>query len=289
MPRPTPELSWRCRSQRFLCGRRTLVMGILNVTPDSFSDGGRFLEADEAVAHAREMVDAGADIIDVGGESSRPGSDPVPIEEEIQRVVPVVEAIRGEIETPISVDTTKAEVARHAIKAGADIVNDITALGDPEMATVVADSGAGLVLMHMQGEPKTMQEAPRYRDVLGEVEFFLRGRIRTACEAGVDLEQVCIDPGIGFGKRLEDNLALIAAGWRLRRLGVPVLLGMSRKSFIKAISDVEIDQRLEGSLASAVAGVVLGADIVRIHDVAETRRAIEIADALKPYAPPVSL
>lgn len=285
--RPIAEISWRCRGRRFICGARTLVMGVLNVTPDSFSDGGWFLDPERALTRALDMVEQGADIIDIGGESSRPGSEPVGAEEELARVLPVVEALRRATDAPISVDTTKAQVARRALEAGADIVNDITALGgDPEMAEVVAEQGAGLVLMHMRGKPKTMQQAPHYLDAVGEIEDYLRYRIEGARAAGVDLEQICVDPGIGFGKRLEDNLALIAAGWRLRRLGTPVLLGMSRKSFIGTLSnELPPSERLEGSLAAAAAGALLGADIVRAHDVGATRRALAVADGLKPYVP----
>ena len=273
---------WRCRARTFFCGPRTLVAGVLNVTPDSFSDGGRYVDPRRAVERACAMAEAGADLLDVGGESSRPGSAPVPYEVELERVLPVIEGIRTVSDIPLSIDTTKAVVARRALDRGVEIVNDITALrGDPEMAEVVAEFEAGLVLMHMLGGPRTMQDRPSYEDVVGEVEEFFEERIEAALAAGIERDCLCLDPGIGFGKRLEDNLALIAACRRFRRLGAPVLLGMSRKSFIGELLDTPIDERLEGSLAAAVAGVLHGADIVRVHDVAETRKALAVADALK--------
>ena len=277
-------LSWRCGARTFFCGPRALIAGVLNVTPDSFSDGGRFFRTEDAVRRARQMAEEGADFIDVGGESSRPGSVRLGTQEELRRVLPVIEEVRAMMDVAISVDTARAEVARAAIERGAEIVNDITALrGDPEMGRVVADSGAGLILMHMQGTPETMQENPRYDDVVAEVEAFLEERIQTAEDAGIERERLCIDPGIGFGKTLDHNLALIAAAGRLRRLGVPVLLGASRKSFIGALLDLPADERLEGSLAAAVVGVLQGADVVRVHDVQATRRAVAIADALRPH------
>lgn len=280
---PIEKIRWRCGPRTFFCGPRTLIAGILNVTPDSFSDGGRHATAREAIEHARALIDAGADFLDIGGESSRPGSDPVPLDEELRRVLPVIEAIRTQSDIPLSIDTCKAEVARRAIERGVEIVNDITALrGDAGMAGVVAASGAGLVLMHMKGAPKTMQAAPHYDDVAAEVEAFFEERLVAAENAGIDTAQICLDPGIGFGKRLEDNLALVAAGWRFRELGLPVLVGASRKAFIGALLDLPVGERLEGSLAAAVAAVLGGADIVRVHDVAQTRRALAVADAVKP-------
>jgi len=276
---------WCCGARTFFCGARTLIMGVLNVTPDSFSDGGHFSDTGPALRHARAMIDAGVDIIDIGGESSRPGADAVTLDEERRRVLPVVEGIRAVSDVPISVDTTKAELARQAIGRGADIINDITALrGDSEMPHVAAETGVGLILMHMRGTPKTMQDDPFYEDPVGEVEAFFRERIDAAVAAGIATDHLCIDPGIGFGKRVEDNLALIAAGWRLGRLGFLVLLGVSRKSFLGALLDLPVEERLEGSLAAGVAGVLCGADILRVHDVRETRRAAAVADALKGFA-----
>jgi len=273
---------WRCCGYELPWGGRTLVAGILNVTPDSFSDGGRFDSLDRAVRQAEALIAEGADLLDIGGESSRPGAAPVSTEEEIHRVVPVVEAIHAaHPEIPISVDTVKAEVGRRALEAGACILNDITALrGDPDMATLAARTGAGVVLMHMQGEPRTMQQAPVYEDVVAEVEAFFRERSEAAVGAGIRPEAICLDPGVGFGKRLEHNLALIRAGRRFGELGCPLFLGLSRKSFIGALLDLPVEERLEGSLAAATAAVLHGAHIVRVHDVAATRRAVTIADAL---------
>jgi dihydropteroate synthase len=278
------RLLWRCGSHTFFCGPRTLIAGILNVTPDSFSDGGEFFDPRRAVEHACEMVQAGVDFIDVGGESTRPNASPVDSEEELRRVLPVIEGIRGVSDVPLSIDTTKAEVARRALEHGVEIVNDVSALrADPEMGRVVADSRAGLILMHMQGSPATMQVAPHYDDVVEEVGGFLEERIEAAQRLGIETDRICIDPGIGFGKNLEHNLELVAAGWRLRALGTPVMIGVSRKSFIGKLLGAAPGERLEGSLAAAVAAVLQGADVVRTHDVAETRRACAMADALKPY------
>ncbi|MFW6286937.1 MAG: dihydropteroate synthase [Candidatus Sumerlaeota bacterium] len=268
----------------FECGERTLVMGILNTTPDSFSDGGRYVEPEVALERAGAMVEAGADIIDVGGESSRPGAEPVGAEEELRRVVPVIEAIRKQWNVSLSIDTTKAAVARAALEAGADIINDITALtGDAEMAALAARSRCGVVLMHMRGTPRTMQDDPRYEDCVAEIRDYLADRLQACVAAGIERERLCVDPGIGFGKRLEDNLALVGAAGRFREMGVPVLVGASRKGFVGHITETAMDERLEGSLAVATASVLAGADIVRVHDVRETRRAVAMADALKAY------
>ncbi|MBN1868512.1 dihydropteroate synthase [Candidatus Sumerlaeota bacterium] len=278
------EILWRCGARTFVCGRRTLIAGILNVTPDSFSDGGRFFEPRRAAKRALEMVEAGADIVDVGGESSRPGAKPVTTEEEIRRVVPVIEAIRRSSDASISIDTTKVEVARRAIDAGAEIVNDITALrGDRRMARLVAETGVGLILMHMKGTPRTMQKAPRYRNAIEEIAGFLERRAAAARKAGVATDRICLDPGIGFGKTVEHNLQLIAAVARFRSMGYPVLIGASRKSFIGKLTGAEAGDRLEASLAVAAIAILRGADILRVHDVAETARAARLADALKPY------
>ncbi|MCP4591455.1 MAG: dihydropteroate synthase [bacterium] len=249
-----------------------VVMGVLNITPDSFSDGGQFLELDAAVARAVQMAAEGADIIDVGPESSRPGAEPVEPVEQIRRAVPVIEAVRQALpEMVISIDTSSAQVAAAAVEVGADVVNDITALGgDPGMARLVAESGAVVALMHMQGTPDTMQRAPHYADVVTEVKSFLAARADVAIAAGVDPGRIIVDPGIGFGKTVEHNCALIRRLDELVELGFPVLLGASRKSMVRAFVGNEASGILAGSSMCALAGAVAGARIVRVHDVAET-------------------
>jgi dihydropteroate synthase len=257
------------------------LMGVLNVTPDSFSDGGRFFDGAVAVERARQMVRDGAAIVDVGGESTRPGSDPVSLEEELRRVVPVVEALAA-TGAPLSVDTTKAEVARRALQAGAAIVNDVTALrGDPGMAEVIAAAGCPVCLMHMLGEPKTMQEAPRYRDVVGEVLAFLEERLAYAVDRGVDESQVMLDPGIGFGKTLQHNLLLLKHLDRLVALGRPVVVGTSRKRFLGAIVDAGPDDRVLATAVTTVLGVQAGAAVIRVHDVRPNREALQVAMAVR--------
>ena len=257
-------------------------MGILNVTPDSFSDGGIYLDKDKAVARGLDMAAEGADILDIGGESSRPGSLTVSAEVEIERVVPVIRALRREIDLPLSIDTTKAAVARAALEAGAGIVNDISALRfDPDMAAAAARFGAAVILMHMQGTPRTMQDAPHYDDVLGEVRGFLKDRMFEAVEAGLPEESLAVDPGIGFGKRLEDNLALIDGLDAFLDLGRPVCVGVSRKAFIGRILDLPVSDRLEGTIAAAVLCADRGAHILRVHDVGAVRRALRVAEAVK--------
>jgi dihydropteroate synthase len=256
-------------------------MGILNVTPDSFYDGGRHADPEAALAHARRLLTEGADLIDVGGESSRPGAAPISADEECGRVIPVVAALRCETDVPISIDTTKAAVAAQALTAGAAVVNDISAgRFDAAMLPLVAARGATIVLMHMQGTPATMQTAPSYDDVVAEVESFLRDRMTAAREAGIGADRIWIDPGIGFGKRREDNLALLASLGRLRRLGAPLLVGVSRKHFLALDGDAGPDDRLAASVAAATLAAAAGASIVRVHDVAATRRAVALADAL---------
>lgn len=259
---------------------RTHVMGIVNVTPDSFSDGGKFLDADAAVDHALRMADEGADFIDVGGESSRPGSDPISVEEEIRRTIPVIERIAAKVSVPISIDTYKSEVARRALDAGATIVNDISAMTmDERMAVVVAEHRASVILMHMKGTPKTMQVDPMYTDVVGEVREYLAKRIDAARAAGIG--QIMIDPGVGFGKTLEHNLALIRNLGALRDLGVPVLVGPSRKSFLGTILNLPVEERLEGTAAAVTVCILNGASVVRVHDVRAMVRVAKVADALK--------
>ena len=272
---------WRVGERAFDCSERTLVMGILNVTPDSFSDGGRFLDRAAAVAHATRMVDDGADILDVGGESTRPGSNAVSVDEELERVRPVIERL-AELHPaiPISIDTRKASVAAEALAAGAAIVNDVSGGADPDMFDVVRERDAAVVLMHMRGEPKTMQEAPRYDDVVGEVHEYLRQRIEAAELAGIDPERIAIDPGIGFGKDLEHNLELMRRVDVLLDLRRPVLVGPSRKRFLGTILDVPEDDRVEGTIGAVVWLVSRGAHLARVHDVKEVVRAVRVADAI---------
>jgi dihydropteroate synthase len=273
-------LVWRHRTGEVILDR-TRVMGILNVTPDSFSDGGRFLAPDAAVRRGLEMVEEGADIIDVGGESTRPGSDPVPADEEWRRVSPVIEGLAGRLSTPISIDTRKPDIARKAIRAGASIVNDVTALEDPGMVPVVANSAVGVVLMHLRGEPKTMQDRPEYVDVVDEVRDFLAARIRKAVGGGVPIEAIAVDPGIGFGKDLDHNLALLRHLDKLTALGRPILVGVSRKSFLKRLgAGNEASERLAGSLAAAAFAIAHGARVIRAHDVLETARVLRVIDAI---------
>jgi dihydropteroate synthase len=273
---------WRCRDRELALGERTLVMGIVNVTPDSFSDGGMFDDAESAVKHGLQLLQEGADVLDVGGESTRPGSEPVGEDEELARVLPVVEGLRREApEALLSVDTRKATIAGEALAAGADVVNDIGAGADVDMFGVVASTGVGMVLMHMQGEPKTMQSEPRYEDVVGEVRSFLAARLDSAVAAGIGRDRLCIDPGIGFGKNLEHNLALLRSMGSFRELGVPVLVGVSRKRFVGELSRADDPtQRLEGSMAAAVWCASQGVDMVRVHDVGPTVRALRVVDAI---------
>ena len=262
--------------------RRTAVMGVLNVTPDSFYDGGRHFDTGQATADGLAMAQAGADIIDVGGESSRPGAQPVSEADELARVIPVIQNLRRQCDLPISIDSYKASVARAALAAGADIVNDISALSfDPAMAPLVAQEKVPVVLMHMRGTPRTMQADPQYTDVVREVRDFLAERLYDAMDAGIDADYIVLDPGIGFGKTIEHNIQLLRGLPVLGALGQPLLVGVSRKAFIGKILGLPADQRLEGSLAAAVAAVLNGANIIRVHDVAETCRAVRVADALR--------
>ncbi|MGB2852465.1 MAG: dihydropteroate synthase, partial [Solirubrobacterales bacterium] len=260
-------------------GPEVQIMGIVNVTPDSFSDGGEFLDPDRAVEHGRELAAEGAAILDIGGESTRPGAAEVGVEEELRRVLPVIEGLTGE-GVLLSIDTSKAAVAAAAIDAGATIVNDVTALADPEMAPLCADRGCRLVLMHMQGTPRTMQEDPSYGDVVDDVRAFLAERMRVAVDAGVDERRIWLDPGIGFGKTVAHNLELIRRLGELSELGRPVVLGASRKSFLGKITGREVDQRLGGSIACDVLGMLAGAEVLRVHDVAPTRDAVLVATAV---------
>ena len=259
-------------------------MGIVNVTPDSFSDGGRYLDADAAVAHGLELVAAGADVLDVGGESTRPGADPVTDTEEQRRILPVIARLAAEVAVPVSVDTSKASVAAAALDAGAQVVNDVSAGRDPEMFGVVASAGAGMVLMHMQGEPRTMQRAPQYDDVVVEVGDFLAARLAQACDAGIDAGALCADPGIGFGKSGAHNLTLLARLPELvARLDAPILVGPSRKTFIARLLGDDLTARDDGTLAAAVWAVDHGARVVRVHDagaIADALRLLTVMDEL---------
>jgi dihydropteroate synthase len=258
------------------------VMGILNLTPDSFSDGGQFLDPTRALTRARSMIEAGADILDLGGESTRPGADPVPVEVELSRVIPVISAIRAETRIPISVDTLKPQVARAAIEAGASVWNDVTALGAPGAMSLAAELGCDVVLMHMKGEPQTMQAAPHYEDVVAEVAAFLQARADQAMASGVDRSRIWLDPGIGFGKTLAHNLTLMTHLDQIVALGFPVLLGVSRKRFIQSLDPFGIEpaDRLGGSLAAALAGARAGVAALRVHDVRETVQALKVWEAL---------
>ena len=272
---------WRVGERAFDCSERTLVMGILNVTPDSFSDGGRFLDRASAISHATRMVDDGADMLDVGGESTRPGSTPVSMDEELERVHPVIQRL-AELHpaVPISIDTRKARVAAEALDAGATIVNDVSGGADPAMFEVVRGRDAAVVLMHMRGDPTTMQEAPQYNDVVGEVHEYLRQRIEAAELEGIDPERIAIDPGIGFGKDLDHNLELMHGVGSFLDLGRPLLVGPSRKRFIGTILDLPEEERVEGTVGAVVWMVARGAHLVRVHDVKEVVRAVRVSDAI---------
>lgn len=263
-------------------GKRTLVMGIINVTPDSFSDGGRLADAEAAIRRGVEMEEEGADILDVGGESSRPGALPVTEEEELRRVIPVVEGLAARVGIPISVDTAKAKVAKAALEAGAEVVNDITALnGDDRMAGVAAEFKAPVVLMHMRGTPRTMQEGDlSYDDLFSEVIDYLESSIRIALNAGIDLDRIVVDPGIGFGKSLRDNIRLLRGLAEFKVLGKPIMVGASRKAFIGAVTGKEAAERLEGTAATVTAAILNGAHIVRVHDVGFMKRVAAMADAI---------
>lgn len=266
----------QCGRFRFELGRRPLVMGVLNVTPDSFSDGGHYRSLEFAVSRAEEMVASGVDIIDIGGESTRPGSPSVPVAEELARVMPALYALQ-EAGKALSVDTCKPEVMREAIIAGADMINDINGFQAPGAIEAVVNSDCGLCVMHMQGTPQDMQAQPVYTDVVAEVIAFLRERIAALEAAGVDRERICVDPGLGFGKTVEHNYALLKNTGRIAdELGLPVLIGLSRKSMIGAVTGRPVEERLAGSLAGALAAVAQGAKIIRVHDVAETVDALKV-------------
>jgi dihydropteroate synthase len=269
----------KCSKHVLDFGRKTFVMGILNVTPDSFSDGGRFFNADAAIEHARKMVKDGADIIDVGGESTRPGSQSITAEEELKRVLPVIKEV-SKMDVIVSIDSYKPEVAFKAVEAGALMLNDVYALRSRGMAEFAASQSIPVVLMHMQGSPKNMQENPQYKDVVDEINQFFGERISFAVDNGIRRENIILDPGIGFGKKLEHNLEIIRRLGEFKKHGCPLMVGPSRKSFIGQILDLPSSERLEGTLAAVSACVLNGADIVRVHDVKEAVRAVKVADAI---------
>jgi dihydropteroate synthase len=262
-------------------GGRTLVMGVINTTPDSFSDGGSFDTLEKARARALEMEKAGADIVDIGGESTRPGADPLPLAEELRRTVPLIESLAGELGVPISIDTYKSEVAARALDAGASILNDISALRfDEALAPLAAERGVPVILMHMQGEPRNMQENPRYDDVVADIARFLRERAAAAIEAGISPEKVLVDPGIGFGKTVEHNLEILRRIEEFHSLSYPLVLGTSRKRFIGSVLDRPVDERLMGTAATVAFAVARGVEVVRVHDVEEMVEVVRMSDAV---------
>jgi dihydropteroate synthase len=273
--------TWKFCSRTIDCSK-PVIMGIVNVTPDSFSDGGRFFKTDDAIGLGLLLAKEGADILDIGGESTRPGSDPVTIDEERARVIPVIDGLKeAGIEIPISIDTRRLEVAEEAVKAGAEIVNDVSALRDsPDLAKFCAKKNLGLVLMHMLGMPKTMQEAPHYHDVIREVGSFLRQRLRFAMEAGIEEERIVLDPGIGFGKLLEHNLRILRDCHEFLSLGRPILIGPSRKRFIGELLDTKENERVAGTIGACAAAYMSGARIFRVHDVLPVRQALDVLHAV---------
>jgi len=271
---------WRCRDRVVDYCDHPLIMGIVNVTPDSFSDGGRYQDSGQAIDHGRQLLAEGADILDIGGESTRPGAAPVPLDEELRRVMPVISAL-APAGAVLSIDTRKAAVARAALEAGAHIVNDVSALGhDPAMMDVVRATGAGAILMHMRGEPGTMQNDPKYDDVVAEVHAYLVDRVAACQKAGIAADRLAVDPGMGFGKTAAHNVALLVALQAVAIAGYPLVVGLSRKRFIGMITGRSVDLRLAGTLAATVVGVQHGAHIVRVHDVAETRDVLAVLAAL---------
>jgi dihydropteroate synthase len=269
------------KTRKYDLETKTHIMGVLNVTTDSFSDGGRFLRHQDAIAQGMRMAKQGADIIDVGGESTRPGSDPIPLEEELSRVIPVISALSQQTDVPISIDTYKSDMAKRALDAGAQMINDISALRfDPEMKKIAKEYDVPIVLMHIKGTPKDMQQNPYYEDVIAEITGYLEGSIDTAQEAGIEKDKIIIDPGIGFGKRLEDNLNILKNLKKFSILGCPILIGCSRKSFIGKILNLPVEKRLEGSLAALAVAVMNGASMVRVHDVEESKRVTRMVDAI---------
>ena len=277
-------MNWRARDHSWEFPQPTLVMGVVNVTPDSFSDGGKFQSTDQAVEHALRLAEEGADILDIGGESTRPGAESVDDSVELSRVIPVIEKLAGQTQAALSIDTQKPTVAQAAVKAGAVIINDIAANRENEaLWQLVAETGAGYVAMHMQGTPQTMQEAPQYDNVVNDVEAFFISRMTRWNDWGMALEQIVLDPGIGFGKTVEHNLALLAALERFTKMQRPLLVGASRKSFIGHVTNTEVNDRLPGSLACACRAAQAGAGVVRVHDVKETVQALQTWEAIEKH------
>jgi dihydropteroate synthase len=278
-----PRVTWRVRDREIVCGERTLIMGVVNVTPDSFSDGGRFFDPEAAVAYGLRLVQDGADVLDVGGESTRPGSDPVPAEQELDRVIPVVKRLAAEVDVPISIDTRKPQVASAAVEVGAVIVNDVAAGREPGMLEVIRDTGAGFVLMHMHGKPKTMQrEEPLPAETVVEtVRRDLAGWVDAAVEAGIGRECLAVDPGLGFGKTEAGSLRLMRDTGAFVDFGFPLVVGPSRKSFIgHALGGLPVDDRMEGTAGAAAYMAARGAHVVRVHDVREVARVLRVVDAI---------
>ena len=275
------EFQIQCGNKILDLSSRTHIMGILNVTPDSFSDGGKFYQSEQAIEHGIQMAEDGADIIDIGAESTRPGAKPVAAEEELRRIIPIVEGLIKHVNVPISIDSYKSSVAETALKAGAQMINDISGLRfDPQLRYVIAKYQVPVVMMHIKGEPRNMQQNPYYEDLIGEIHRYLTESIRIAEKAGIKREQIIVDPGIGFGKRLMDNYEILRRLEEFQKLGCPILIGPSRKSFIGKVLDVPPDQRLEGTIAAVAIGVQHSAHIVRVHDVKEISRACRIIDLL---------
>jgi dihydropteroate synthase len=267
--------------RKIILGEKTLIMGILNVTPDSFSDGNVYFERQKAIDRAMQMADEGADIIDIGGESSRPGSKTVRVREEIARVVPIVESLSGKLKIPLSVDTTKSQVAQKSLEAGAEIINDISSLGDGKMASVISNASAALILMHMRGTPKTMQTGNlAYNDLMQEINAYLEEKCRKAIAAGIGRDHLAVDPGIGFGKTYEDNCRIIKNINEMKVLGLPVLIGTSRKAFIGSVTGGTPAERIDGTAATVCAAIMNGCNIVRVHDVAPMKKVAQMTDAI---------
>ena len=278
----TKKFTIKIGKKLFDLSQRTFVIGILNITPDSFYDGGKFSNLDEAVKRGIPMACEGADIIDIGGESTRPGSEPIGLEEELSRVIPVIERLSKEIEVPLSIDTYKSFVAKKALDSGASMINDISALRfDPEMKKIAAEYKVPIVLMHIKGTPKNMQDDPYYDDVMKEISSYLKESITIAKDAGIEEDKIIIDPGIGFGKRLEDNLDILKNLSILKTLEKPILVGPSRKSFIGKVLDLPPEERLEGSLGALAVAIFNGANLVRVHDVKESLRVARLVDAIR--------
>lgn len=275
------EYSLRIKGRDYTLGRRTWLMGILNVTPDSFSDGGIYLDKKSAVQKGLQLIKDGADILDIGGESTRPGSHPVTAEEEKRRILPVISEIRKKTDALISVDTTKSEVLKSALDAGADILNDISAMRfDPKILGLASKQDIPVIIMHMKGTPRNMQESPEYDNVIQEIKTFLKQRITDALTAGIKKNKIIIDPGIGFGKRLKDNLKIISNLSAFSELGFPILIGVSRKSFIGDLLNLSPEKRIEGTIASSLISILQGAHILRVHDVSSLKKAVIVAEAI---------